>query len=383
MSSPENLRTRYQESAAQYLNKCIQLRVAEKNGTGRKVVKVHKQNKCPELKNKFDPILTARSLMLRSMYANDANQRDQLSIYDSKCIVPGISKVKNDTYNLVRSGGKVVKVPAQRVEDLSLAISNGQKHMFQDNVRVEADFCNLADDIANKMFSSSSLASDNERNTVRDDFLCKCCGNFLFPCDPDGGMPCSIKIRTLKRGRTRRRRASRYTAKKHTFDTHVLQKNKGGGRTFAQSSGSSGSASHGVAVMEVMDTHVALKMKSMAGRTRDGLAKNCIRYKCECGHLQSMKGLKRSLGDRMDKSINKYTKSTKHYEKVSQKSGELKRQKVGEEEFISLGGGSKYVETKTETKVFSLKKKSNQRKAQNKKPAKKSGLQDFLSSLND
>ena len=50
----------------------------------------------------------------------------------------------------------------------------------------------------------------------------------------------------------------------------------------------------------------------------------------------------------MDKSINKYTQSTKHYEKVSQKSGELKRQKVGEEEFISLGGGSKYVETKTE-----------------------------------
>jgi len=385
MASPDNLRTKFQESAALFLTASACVKKVMKKGKGN-ILSSHSNSK-----NSFDPMLTARSLILRSMYMVpvSANVDDKSPGNDTKCIIPSITcqKIKSETVNLIRSGGNVVSVPAETAEDITHKSLLGFNEMGNDVLQISSF-------IAHKMFSTSSSTFDAHRNTVRHDFFCKCCGGSLLPLTIDGGMSSTIRVRSLKRSRTRRRRASRNTAKKHVFDENILQKNKGGGRTFSQgtSSGSTVSSSHGSSVMAVMDTKVALKTSSAARRTRDGISKNCVRFKCGCGQVQSMKGLKRRRGNGLDGGTGTRRKSeesdtvhnststhTTHSESTASSN-------IGGEDFVSLRAyGQSAAASQTNLKPL-LQQQGRKRKAPRakpKKPGKKSGLQNFLSSLND
>ena len=398
MAAPDsdNLRTLYQESASLFLSACAQKK---------------KQKATPPAPQAFDPTImaTARSLMLRSMYDTPISSSIS-SGNNSKCIVSKSSITTNnsETVNLIRSGGMAVSVPVETgEEEVSRVMEQHDKFrdtiMFADEMNAEVDVRQLADSIASDMFSTfMSVVSDMHRNTVRHDFFCKSCGGPLLPLPLciDGGMgmgmtmtTSTIRLKTLKRGKSRRRRASRLAAKKYAFDSNILQKHKGGGRSFSHSHASAGAgagmaSSHGSAVASVMDTQAALKAGHAARRIRDGISKNCISYKCGCGHEQSMKGVRRQRGNEVDMG-NKQAKdlNTKQSHPSAKRTGGRTNVQVvsrdDSEDFMQLSGSTTNPVPETKLKPLQQGKKRKATPAKPKKPAKKSGLSDFLSSLND
>lgn len=169
-----------------------------------------------------------------------------------------------------------------------------------------------------------------------------------------------------------RRRASRYVAKRCNFEGNIMKKQHGGGRTFSNTSNS-----HGAAVSNVMNTLVALKKNHAQHRVYDGLAKNIIVFKCNtCTHEKIIKGAplfgKSKEGNGGTETIQTGKSQSSHQEEKNfQTENSIPLQK--EKDFLSF-------QLTSATRCLPNKPKKKRKKLDTQK---KSGLQDFLSSLND
>ncbi len=219
---------------------------------------------------------------------------------------------------------------------------------------------------------------ERESSSVRHDFYCLCCGNALLPLGPNSCIVPDIKLKNLKRSKTRRRRASRKKAKKIAFDTQVLQKHRGGGRSFAQQGSSN---SHGSAVDSLMNARETLRKRYALSSVHDGGGKNCISYKCtHCGHEKLFKGLPPKKKDTKDDELTRSVQGKKPIKTSTSANSTGKKSKSpvskSDNGFISLGMSPK----KSARKLKPL-EQGRQKKRQ--KKTKKTALSDFLSSLND
>ena len=374
-SSAQTLRSIYQETAALFLQSCASSTEKKKDNS---------KQSCEAS--------IARQLILNAMHEADYRaDRD-----DSKCIS------SNDTFietsqeiNIVRSGGNKETVASDVADQEAAKISTlyqSQRNLVGQK-SLDISILEFAKSLADSMFMS-------KRDMIRHDFYCKGCGNNLLPSpfakDVKDSKDCNnvqIRLKTTNRGKTRRRRASRQAAKKHTFENLVLQKGKGGGRTFAKGGIKSNntfttSTGHGRAVASVMDTETALRKRQASIRVHDGGCKNYISYKCICGTEQKFKGIKPSsfkmkMGnqDEMKKSgSNSYSKS--YTESAKRNYDNVTSNNEGDD-FIRLGStlDTKQSIDVSKKKLKPLEKGPKQKKIKGKQ--KNSGLSDFLSSLND
>ncbi len=451
------LRTLYQESASMFLLSCQSLNNANQEDI---VVsdeqQLSKKKKTNELE--FGPMQTARSLVLRSLYDKDpltASKSDYSVCIDSNS--SGSRSMAETNYS--RSGAHVVSsssssttpTPTPLTTTTTDSFSSTQKKKREDGIdqkKIEttnsdcavntsantlSSIRQTAETISNFM-SSSSMAAGSIRNgndnIIRSDFYCKSCGLPYFSASSkiingqrrgdnsemagNNGksnfsnlyLDSRIRLTSLKRGRTRRRRASRYAAKQYTFDYDILQKHRGGGKKFsstvtpmkATKTTPTTAISHGSVVASVMETRIALKRKQAMRRTRDGISKHCVTYKCSCGCTQSFKGFRaQERSDNIqinhpnfganflatgggNRDSNRRRGNYNHFEKSNHRSSlKGKNDSPDDGSFLAL------TPLTTGKNVDIL--VSSKKRAKIKKPKKgnqgKSSLNDFLSSLND
>lgn len=307
----------------------------------------------------------ANSIVVRSLYDTPQESTNIEKGYD--CVLSS-QCVSVQVQNLIRSGAHNLPVPVKEDEELAIYRTNGTKQL-----------------------DSSDTINTGSRPKFQysyHDFYCKCCGNSLLPIpvnNKEGGgitttFVSDIKLMKAKRGKTRRRRASRYAAKKHVYDAKILQKHKGGGRVFAHSMQAKGhSHSHGEVVASYSRTQVALISIAATRRIGDGMSKNYIRYKCQCGYAMSVKSIRASCQksqDRQQESLSKV----------------MTRTPVGKdsEDFIQLclspsSRCSSSNKATSERNVANRLLNNPRGQKSNRKPStsSKSKLHDFLSSLND
>jgi len=275
---------------------------------------------------------------------------------------------RNDFYNLFQNKG-----------DSNCSIEGTQTShgdILTSDEPVTSSIAEVAQALPLNLFSPLSL--DADRNTISSDYFCVTCGvSFLFTPQ----IMSSIRIRSLKKGKSRRRRASRLKASKLIKDREILQKHRGGGRSFA---GNSVNNSHGGTVMAVENIKLSLKESHEYRRVKDGMSKNCVVYTCGfCGNKYRWKGL--------CKKRKELQKNCKDFYKDSH-SPTLRKACTAtllesNENFLLLSKSKnsppfkkpKYVDAKQS--LDSARKKKKSQKAQVK--SKKSALMDFLSSLND
>lgn len=150
-----------------------------------------------------------------------------------------------------------------------------------------------------------------------EDFLCRGCGSMLRP-GVDGT---TVRLRRLRRGRTRRRRASRHQAAAKVADAQSL-KHRGGGRQWSTSGATvpsspvplfspgpnSGSADidarYGTASAAAAKVQSSLERKRdhVLRRVGDGTSRHCVVYTCgECGTKLKLKGVPASTKARRAK----------------------------------------------------------------------------------
>lgn len=204
--------------------------------------------------------------------------------------------------------------------------------------------------------------------------ICKSCGLLLA----SGIQGTTTRIRSLKRGSTRRRRCSRYRMKEFT-------KRKGVQRQLQHQSSINTNSS-------LEYTH-----KEFANRVTDGESNHCVVYKCGlCGNNEKKKGIpistkvRRSVphtNENIDSRV-KHTKQQRKPKKQTNASSTTKISSLSVKEinkttssafgdFISLGGGSsKQKNSKASKKNTSH---SNHKKGDQ---GEKKGFS-FISSLND
>ena len=374
-TSAQTLRSIYQETAALFLQSCA-------SSTGKR----------KDISKQSCEASIARELILNSMHEADYRaDRD-----DSKCIS------SNDTFietsqeiNIVRSGGSKETVAYDVADQEAVKTFNlyqTQKKLLGQK-STDISIKEFAKSLADSMFTS-------KRDMIRHDFYCKGCGHNLLPSpfaidvnDSHGCNNAQIRLKTANRGKTRRRRASRQAAKKHTFENLVLQKGKGGGRTFAKGGIKSNntfttSTGHGRAVASVMDTETALRKRQASFRVHDGGCKNYISYKCICGTEQNFKGMKpcnfeMKLDNQDEMKKTASNNSSKSYTTTTKRKYDNDSTKNEGDDFIRLGStpDTKQSINASKKKLKPLEKGPKKKKAKGKQ--KKSGLSDFLSSLND
>lgn len=137
------------------------------------------------------------------------------------------------------------------------------------------------------------------------DFVCMTCGTLLFPPPPPSpacpaadavvadddagdGLPLlptgDVRLRPLKRGRTRRRRASRSKAR-DLHDRALSLQRRGGG-------GGGGNSSTNDASRKDALSKERMRLVAYSHRLGDGRARNCIVAKCaHCGTRRKRKGV--------------------------------------------------------------------------------------------
>ena len=323
-----------------------------------------------------DTTETARSLILNSFYYNlpPTNSIDYNNT--RKCIVSSNNYMGDivSTHNATVNSATAIS-PDNEEKEFQVLEQKFEllKECNEDKTSIErkVEICQSLMDLNSKL--------ENQRNRIMSDFYCVACGSPYLTMGNDVENECTkIRLKRLKRGRTRRRRASRKVAAKITFDNEILQKHKGGGQSFSKSISTSSTNvfSHGAAVASVMDTRIALKNTQAMRSTRDGTAKHAISYKCSCGHEQLFKGFRCRVGNRNNAS-------TDHHMTTSIASGEekiKKRKFVGKSQKPDLTSPDDYISLRPTMK--SLPNSKKQKNTKNKKGTK-SKLQDFLSSLND
>lgn len=242
------------------------------------------------------------------------------------------------------------------------------------------------------------MLSANESNSasVRADFICLACGTLLLPqhtataylrelakspnptslFEPSPTPDCKISLRSMKRGRSRRRRASRCRAKQ-LHNASLLMKRTGG--------------TNNVQVRMTAIAQKDLLKVADSYRIGDGKSKHCIVIECNfCGAKRKRKGIEISV-----KNMRRRTEPTDATANCSKKTNKKKTQTNKERsvetqirdntDFISLVSfgdtqQGKKVEMNNDAPLLQIgKKKKKKQEPKN----KNSDLMDFLSSLND
>lgn len=365
---PHYLRTLYQENSSLFLLSCS-------NATPKQLVgSVNKSN--------FTHVESAKSLILNSIYNHYPNNHVTpdhraciISSSDSDLLKRGNNNLKGSIATISSDDDKQIELNAleQKFEELRKCASD------MISIDKKAEICSN--------FMDQQIL-ETQRKKVRSEFYCIACGLPYFNNGGNYDLSSKIKLKMLKRGKTRRRRASRYTAAKFIFDNDILQKHRGGGKSFSKANSiSSTNISHGGAVASIMDTRVTLRNVQATRRTNDGMSKHCLSYKCSCGYEQLYKGCRRRRNYNSDErtgkniSTNNKTQATKvHDMKLKRKYPEKNIQGnninvESNEDFISLAPVAK-------TAHHNLLNAGKKRRPKTKQ-GDKSKLQDFLSSLND
>ncbi len=234
----------------------------------------------------------------------------------------------------------------------------------------------------------------------RADYVCITCGTFLLPQTESNSnytassltelatnpttTNCKISLQSMKRGRSRRRRASRCRAKE-LHNSSLLMKR-------------AGSTNNAQVRANVMAQKELLKVAD-SYRLGDGKSKQCIVVECKfCGSKRKRKGIEVSVKSTRRKTEQADAKAssskskretqahhTQHAQSMRNKNT-IGTQIQDHSDFISLAsfGKSKQQATKkrpvnTATPLLGGKKKKKKQEPK----SKKSGLMDFLSSLND
>ena len=423
---PNHLRTLYQEGASMYLLSCRNSNISDSNCT----TTTNKNNQ-----SQFDPIQSARSLILNSIYNrsnNDDNNNSKHSthVHHRSCIIADSEHMGNNKNHRMKKSNVIKTIPAdledQEFDTMEQTLNELRKCQSQStSIRKKAEiissnFFKRYNNSNNDVKQNSSplqkhmwkgsvgsrigIGGNDERNVVNCEFYCPSCGLPYFTkiattCtnhESDGNENVitnysKIRLKPMKRGRTRRRRASRHIASKLVFDKDILQKHRGGSKTFSSPSPSSSSAySHGSAVATVVETKVALKNIQAMRRIGDGMSKHCISYICSCGHEQSFKGFRPSNnsnleGESVQTSVNTIATSAttpKHNKRKHRDSYPILNQTS---DFLPLtpAANSKRASISTSNNLLLSNSSKKKRRAKQKKTPSKSGLHDFLSSLND
>lgn len=375
--SSENLRNAYRVKAAHFLSLSsiqIQKRFStencSRNSTNNGFDEFTKNSMAIDasILSSLKPSQIAQSLMLRSMYdGEDTTFEDKFDHNNmSNCIVPSHAIASTENFNLDRSGAKIssdskkVKAPNALRQHLQFF----SKRMSFSEYRDSPTQIRRTERLISNDIGKSKLLNIN---IVGHDFYCSGCGSPLLPCTPS---EIKVKLRTTERSRTKRRRASRLTAKKLELDEIVLQQHRGGVSTFVNQGGNS----HGAAVASVIMTKEAIKKNHAVRRVHDGISKNCVVYACrKCGNEKCMKGLRPSKDSREKRLIkiqpnSKRDKLTTDIPIVGTNDGI---------DFVPLG---RLVKPQA-NELKSIEQGKKRKKSQKKK--RSSGLNDFLSSLND
>eukprot|EP00984_Skeletonema_dohrnii_P032285 scaffold26080_cov155-Skeletonema_dohrnii-CCMP3373.AAC.2 len=241
----------------------------------------------------------------------------------------------------------------------------------------------------------------------RADYVCRTCGTFLLPqTNPNTNhtasslaelatnskttTQCKISLQTMKRGRSRRRRASRCRAKE-LHNSSLLMKR-------------AGSTNNAQVRVNVMAQKELLKVAD-SYRLGDGKSKQCIVVECKfCGSKRKRKGIEVSVKNtrrkteqsdakasssknRIEKKMQAQTQPQAH-KQVERKPNTIGTQISDNSDFISLAsfGKSKQQATKKrpmKNDVPLLQVGKKKKKKQEPKSKQSSSLMDFLSSLND
>jgi hypothetical protein len=201
--------------------------------------------------------------------------------------------------------------------------------------------------------------------------VCMACGTLSYPMNTSS----ATILRSLKRGRTRRRRASRSKAAQLIKET-VQKQRMGNTNTNPQLR------------KEIIEENQRIKLANLH-RLGDGRSKHCVVNTCGfCGNERKKKGIEvKSIQKSYTKSIQK-PKRDKSNSLVDSKKLKCEKDEFKDSNFISLPGKPAAAMPKT---GFSFKQKKNTnpplllggKKKKAKKQAAGSKLMDFLSSLND
>lgn len=375
-TTPDELRTLYRDKALMFLmaNNRDEDQVKTSACTGN---------------NTASPITDiSRSLIMRSCYDTGVSAGVD-NVNTSSCVLP-CKGVNIEKQSLIRSGAHKIPVPLEMAELVMRRKADNTGISSHGSSCLGNKFDVDAMEVKNGRFIHSLFTDQSCPSAVCHDFFCKCCGRCLLPMpifdkDKLGAVSYAsqIRLKRMKRSKTRRRRASRYAAKKYVYDTNILQKQKGGGRSFAQVdvADSLHSWNQGKAVASYSRTIAALKSVAAKRRIHDGMCKNVIKYKCQCGYEMSVKGVK-ACDARKVSNCNK--PNPEHDQRCQESSKvELTMGKQGEE-FIALGA-TKHMNKTSTIGIQPIQKKGNKKRGPTakKNSGSKSKLQDFLSSLND
>ncbi|KAL9178705.1 hypothetical protein ACHAXT_003836 [Thalassiosira profunda] len=240
------------------------------------------------------------------------------------------------------------------------------------------------------------------------DFVCAACGTFLFPpANPNGTsadgtslasaihssqapLPGNICLRPMKRGRTRRRRASRAKAKELHDRSLSLQRR--------------GTSNANIQLRKETLQQEEMRRIASSYRVGDGRSRQCLVMTCtHCGTKKKRKG----IDVKPDKKTGARDGAGQKKQKAKQPEKRPEKETVASQirdntDYISLasfGEGAKLGEKKPpqhKGQAHSAKRKQDvpdvlaspllggKKKKRKKKPeAKKGALMDFLSSLND
>lgn len=263
--------------------------------------------------------------------------------------------------------------------------------------------------VANDDFHHPIHCDDDTKNnsynstTKRVDYTCLTCGTFLLRMskssplsklgeyqiptsslfEPSSTTNCKITLRRMKRGRSRRRRASRYRAKE-LHNSSLLTKRVGSTNNAQVRANLMAQKER----MKVVDSY----------RLGDGKAKHCIVVECKfCGEKRKRKGIEVSVkntrkkteqsGEEASRSKNKNTRQieTKQtHNAVGSKPQSIGSQIQNNSDFISLTSFGKNKNQATPKRTANPLLQAGKKKKKKQEPkSKKSNLMDFLSSLND
>ena len=367
MSNPDNLREKYRENASLFLHLASQ--VSGKNEGS----KSHSQKR-----QIFNPLSTSKSLALRSRYDDTLYESTDGMMLRSKCISQSGMSMSLDVANLIRSGGKSkpVTLDLEKCQNTINSLSSDKESIidhFQNQIKNNSTTKETIKQLSKQLSNNIVLPTiASYQHAVHQEFHCSSCGSNMLPVHSYDKLGASIRIKSLSRSSSMRRRASRYVAKRCNFEGNIMKKQHGGGRTFSNTSNS-----HGAAVSNVMNTLVALKKNHAQHRVYDGLAKNIIVFKCNtCTHEKIIKGAplfgKSKEGNGGTETIQTGKSQSSHQEEKNfQTENSIPLQK--EKDFLSF-------QLTSATRCLPNKPKKKRKKLDTQK---KSGLQDFLSSLND
>lgn len=419
---PNHLRTLYQEGASMYLLSCRSGNSSgNSSGSTCSTNTSLKQLTSKNNQSQFNPIQSARSLILNSIYNkgnnDNKNSKHSTDAHHRSCIIAGSEHMgKNMKKNNVTK-----TIPAD-LEEQEFAALEQTLNELRECQSQSASIRQKSEIISSNYFKrhnnshrdakqnssplrkgsavlSLNVGGNDERDAVNSEFYCPSCGLPYFTSIATSNLDSSdnenvitdyskVRLKPMKRGRTRRRRASRHVASKIVFDKDILQKHRGGNKSFLSPSPTS-SYSHGSAIATVVATKVALKNIQAMRRIGDGMSKHCISYTCSCGYEQSFKGFRPhnssnregESGQTSADAIATPFTTPKQYKRKRRESHPILYETS---DFLPLTpADSRRASTSTSNNLLLSNSSRKKRRAKQKKTSSKSGLLDFLSSLND